>query len=241
MARPEKTENADIYERFFDRFGGSCRTKHLRHTRTDLRQRVWNLTAPLRGIQPSPDKRPYHLPRASALPKEYIRLDPWEMEYLFTIATLSKKAIVEIGRFNGGSAFMLSFANPSVPIHSVDIAPQDDERLKGFFRAHGVGKNVDLIVGDSQKGRYDSIKDVDLLWIDGDHSYEGCMSDLTNWYDKVVPGGHILFHDCYFGSPVQNVLIDFLKDHRDEVVVSPLIPGRHWLQPKGSLAHLIKR
>jgi hypothetical protein len=136
---------------------------------------------------------------------------------------------------------MLSFANPVVPIHSVDIAPQDDARLKGFFSAHDVGKNVNLIVGDSQKGRYDAIKEIDLLWIDGDHSYEGCMSDLTNWYDKVVPGGHILFHDCYFGSPVQDVLVDFLKDHRDEVVVSPLIPGRHWLQPKGSLAHLIKR
>lgn len=241
MARSEKTENADLYERFFGLFGGSCRTKHLRHTRTDLRQRLWNLTAPLRGIAPAPDKRPYHLPRAASLPKEYIRLDPWEMEYLFTVATLARKSIVEIGRFNGGSAFMLSFANPAVRIHSIDIAPQDDERLKGFFRVHGTGKNVNLIVGDSQKGRYDDITEVDLLWIDGDHSYEGCMSDLTNWYDKVVPGGHILFHDCYFGSPVQNVVVDFLKTHRDEVVVSPLIPGRHWLQPKGSLAHLIKR
>lgn len=241
MSRPELTENAGHYERFFARYGGSCRTKHVRHTRTDLRQRVWNLTAPLRGIEPAPDKRPYHLPRESGLPNEYIRLDPWEMEYLFTIAALSTKAIVEIGRFNGGSAFMLSYSNPRVPIHSIDIAPQNDERLKGFFSAHDVGKNVRLIVGDSQRGRYDDIKEIDLLWIDGDHSFEGCMSDLTNWYDKVAPGGHILFHDCYFGSPVQDVLIEFLKTHRDEVVVSPLIPGRHWLQPKGSLAHLIKR
>lgn len=241
MTRSEKTENADAYENFFDRFGGSCRTKHVRHTRTDLRHRLWQVSALLRGDRQAPNKQPYFLPRETGLPKEFIRLDPWEMEYVFTIATRARSGIVEIGRFNGGSAFMMSCANPKTPIYSIDIAPQNDERLKSLFAEHRVGANVRLIVGDSQKGRYDDISGVDLLWIDGDHSYEGCMADLMNWYPKVSPGGHILFHDCYFGSPVQDVVIDFLKKNDAEVVRSPLIPGRHWLQPTGSLAHIVKR
>lgn len=34
-----------------------------------------------------------------------------------------------------------------------------------------------------------------ILWIDGDHSYEGVFSDYTNWLPFVVDGGVIAFHD----------------------------------------------
>lgn len=237
----EKTVDAAAYEEFFAKFGGACRTKHVRHTRTDLRHRLWQLSCLLKGIALPPDKRPYFIPRTTALPKEFIRLDPWEMEYVFLMAKKARTGIVEVGRFNGGSAFLLSSANPNVPIYSIDIAPQNDELLKVLFREHSVGGNVQLIVGDSQKGQYPQIGAYDFLWIDGDHSYEGCMSDLTNWFPKLASGGHVLFHDSYFGSPVQDVIIDFIKSHDAIVVRSPYIPGRHWQHPMGSLAHLIKR
>jgi hypothetical protein len=46
----------------------------------------------------------------------------------------------------------------------------------------------------------DMIKDVPdnsigLLYLDGDHSYEGVKRDLTEWYPKVVSGGIIAGHD----------------------------------------------
>lgn len=34
-----------------------------------------------------------------------------------------------------------------------------------------------------------------LLYIDGDHSYEGVLKDITNYFPKVVNGGVIAFHD----------------------------------------------
>lgn len=37
---------------------------------------------------------------------------------------------------------------------------------------------------------------LDLLFIDGDHSYEGCSSDLAIWAPKVKTGGLILVHDA---------------------------------------------
>lgn len=36
---------------------------------------------------------------------------------------------------------------------------------------------------------------IGLLYIDGDHSYEGVINDITNYFLKVVCGGIIAFHD----------------------------------------------
>jgi predicted O-methyltransferase YrrM len=219
------------YQTFFTRFAGSARTKNLGMVSTGL-------------------KRPFSLPTSSELPREFFRLCPWEMEYLFTVAGHVRKGIVETGRFNGGSSFVMACAAPDVPIHSIDMAPQDDVLLKELFAKTGVGQNVDLIVGDSQKTKYPQVGAVDLLFVDGDHSYEGCTNDLSNWYDNLATNGHLLVHDCYAGragpgdggSDVQLAVADFLNRHAElQVIQSPFIGPFYWNYPAGSIAHLIKR
>jgi SAM-dependent methyltransferase len=36
---------------------------------------------------------------------------------------------------------------------------------------------------------------VDLLLVDGDHTYEGVKRDIEAWWSKVKPGGLLFFHD----------------------------------------------
>lgn len=38
---------------------------------------------------------------------------------------------------------------------------------------------------------------IDMVYIDGDHTYEGCMADIQAWWPKVKSGG-ILMGDDYF-------------------------------------------
>ncbi len=66
--------------------------------------------------------------------EEFIRLCPWETECLYQYSAMSKKGIIEIGRCNGGSTLIFPFSNPSTTITSIDINPQDDDRLKDVFR-----------------------------------------------------------------------------------------------------------
>jgi hypothetical protein len=106
---------------------------------------------------------------------------------------------------------------------------------------HGIGGNVNLIVGDSQHTDYPEVGDIDLLFVDGDHSYEGCLNDLENWYPKLIPGGQVVLHDCYFGCPVQEAVLDFVGEHDVTLVRPPHIHALHWHHPAGSLAHFIKR
>ena len=42
---------------------------------------------------------------------------------------------------------------------------------------------------------------MDLVFIDGDHSYEGCREDWEMWRDHVAPGGFAAFHDARAGRP----------------------------------------
>ncbi len=216
------------YTTFFSRFGGSYRTKHINSPfDADSRKTTKN-------------KRSYFLHSKTTIPTEFMRMEPWEGEYLFMLAARAKQGVVEIGRFNGGSLFLMASANDQVPLYSVDIAPQNDDLLKSLLEGHEIGANANIIVGDSQNTKYDEIGPVDLLFVDGDHSYVGCTKDLENWFEKVVPGGHIVLHDCYHGSPVLDSVLDFSTRHPVRFVNSPYIGREHWHVPTGSMVHLIK-
>jgi hypothetical protein len=43
--------------------------------------------------------------------------------------------------------------------------------------------------------------EVDLVFIDGDHSEAGCERDWSNWRDLVGEGGRVVFHDARAGQP----------------------------------------
>jgi hypothetical protein len=56
------------------------------------------------------------------------------------------------------------------------------------------------------------VKDVDLFYIDGNHTFEGCMNDFLNYNDLVKNGGYIAFddyHDVEYSPQVKHA-VDFI-------------------------------
>jgi len=225
---------------FVERYGASFRTKNLLRLPTTTRGRLAFAVRLLLGRQHTTNRRLHFLPERSAIPLECIRLDPWEGEYVFLVAALARVGIVEIGRLHGGSTFLLACANREVPIWSIDLAPLDDARLSSLMEQEHVGRNVHLLVGDSQHHAFPEIGDFDVLFVDGDHSTDGCFADLEAYYPRLSTGGHVLLHDAYPGTGVQDAAIEFAGREDVRVVRSPYVIASHWHTSYGSIAHFTK-
>ena len=219
------------YEEFHRRFGSAVRTKNIRVGGEDTPEKV------------ARNKPVHHLPPRGEAPDDLIRLDPWEAEYLFNVAGTATEGIVETGRWRCGSTIVLAAAAPEVPIWSIDLSPKDDAWARGFIEKAALNPRVDMIVGDSRKTRYPQIGAYDVLFIDGDHSYEGRIDDMENWWPQLSAGGHMILHDSYPDQPVMKAVSDFCVRRADELVIMqpPWRNRDHWRHPVGSMAHAIKR
>ena len=115
---------------------------------------------------------------------------------------MKAQTVVEIGGYKGGSLFLLaqSSAVPSTII-SIDIAYTLLQRLAYKLFAKP-GQRIKCIAGDSKKQvrrvqRALAGRKIDLLFIDGDHSFLGVVSDYALYSPLVKPGGVIAFHDIH--------------------------------------------
>ena len=125
-----------------------------------------------------------------------------EAAFLFRLVRSQPAAqILEIGRYYGGSAFLFAVASDhNSMVTSIDIAPQNDELLKIALTKSGLAHKVQLLVGDSCSGEA-RVDFYDLIFVDGDHSYEGVLKDYEYWRKAVKPGGCLAFHNAAAGRP----------------------------------------
>lgn len=98
--------------------------------------------------------------------------------------------IVNIGVEHGASLTCLRQGNPSAHLIGVDL---DNSKFTGQFE-------VALYTGDSATAGHEyKGRPVDLLFIDGDHTYAGCKADIDAWLPHMAPGALVAFHDS--GAP----------------------------------------
>ena len=121
---------------------------------------------------------------------------------------LKCKNIMEIGTYAGGLfSIMCKLSDEEGIKISVDLPvyenQENTEYYKNFLRDHKqFSKNVHFISADSHKNEtLEQVKQIlngeelDFLFIDGDHSYEGVKQDFHMYKDLVKDGGYIGFHD----------------------------------------------
>jgi predicted O-methyltransferase YrrM len=129
-----------------------------------------------------------------------------EAAHLFRVArSLGPATIVEIGRFKGGSTLVFATAkHPDATLWSFDLAGERargidgeevDQEIASTLARYGRDAGVHLVRADSRSADHPD-GGCDLVFVDGDHSYEGVRADYEHWRAAVRLGGHLLFHDA---------------------------------------------
>ncbi|HUJ10135.1 MAG TPA: class I SAM-dependent methyltransferase [Verrucomicrobiae bacterium] len=163
------------------------------------------------------------------------QVSPNELRILIELAKKvpASNVIVEIGTYRGRSAVALALGaqlgsgarvyaiDPHVTFKGVkggQFGPPDMAALYANLAKAGVGETVavvclpSLIPAQAWRGR-----DVGLLWLDGDHSYEGVRADFDAWFPLVIHDGMVAFHDV--DAPgVKQLLNEVARDGRVEFV-----------------------
>jgi predicted O-methyltransferase YrrM len=132
------------------------------------------------------------------------------------------RTIIEIGTLDGGTLWLwCQLATPDALIVSVDL-PADRfrgdweaiKRLRAyaqaeqslqFIRTNSHHPDTRAAVAEKLRGRA-----VDLLFIDGDHSYLGVKKDFEMYAPFVRRGGIVLFHDILPHPKVPACAVDRL-------------------------------
>jgi len=170
-----------------------------------------------------------------------------EGAFLFGLVRgLGVARIVEIGRFKGGSTFIIANAmapGSSVVSYDLHVALRDDlqgpaldRELEDALARYGLTEGVRLVVGDSRTVELPE-PGLDLLFVDGDHTYEGAIGDLRRWSPLVRPGGHVVLHDAVDTGGYGNVYPGIAQAVDELVAEGAFERGR----AAGTMAHLVRR
>jgi predicted O-methyltransferase YrrM len=111
------------------------------------------------------------------------------------VRSLDEPAVVEIGRYRGGTTFLLAAAGGRVL--SIDVDPSVSHHDRALLRAleeRGLADRVRLVIADSRSHEVEAASQ-DIVFVDGDHSYAGARADVEHWLPAIAPRGHLLMHD----------------------------------------------
>ena len=173
--------------------------------------------------QPNNENIYLYADRYRTLPRELrpmpVLLNEREICFLYDISRrLGPGNYVELGTYRGGSALCMAVGmkknNVDAHLYCVDLFDQRHippryiygslgwtprmlhQEVTEDLEYYGVADYVTLVNGDTAKtaSQFTHLP-FNFLFIDGDHSYEGCKADFEAWSPLVKPGGMIAFHD----------------------------------------------
>ncbi len=132
-------------------------------------------------------------------------------------AVRGARRVVEIGVYEGASALELCDAlGPEAELHLIDPFGSHPDALpsgwgasewatrravaRAVRRRGGQAPRVCWHVAMSHEVASRWSGEVDLVFIDGDHSEAGCELDWSDWRGFVAVGGRVVFHDARAGE-----------------------------------------
>jgi len=132
------------------------------------------------------------------------------------VDTMRPKQIVDLGVDYGYSTFVFAIAARDIPggtVTGIDLFQGDPQTgIRDTYNQVLSWKNdlnltnLELIQGDFYDVSLAWEKGIDILHIDGYHSYEAVSQDFSNWSRFVNANGIVLFHDINVPFPGYQVI-----------------------------------
>lgn len=147
---------------------------------------------------------------------------------------------VEIGCYAGGSACLM-LQRPNTQVISIDIGHPIDPDVANhnvsklnihnnkFTYLQGNSQNIEMVNRLSKE-----INGIDVLFIDGDHSYQGVINDFSLYKDLVNVGGYIVFddyNDWQYSPEVKLAVDDIIKDNKNYYNIIGTLPNIFGARP----------
>ena len=169
------------------------------------------------------------------------------------VAALKPKTLVELGTHGGGSyfSFCQSVIDNKLDTKTYAIDTWMGEKQAGFYSESLFKKVMDFNIEhfdnfstlmkmtfDEALNEFDD-DSVDLLHIDGFHSYEAVSNDFRTWYPKLSKEAIVLFHDTHEIKPgfgVHQFWDELKKEHREQCFEFKHSHGLGMCFPKSSKA-----
>ncbi len=149
----------------------------------------------------------------------------------------------EIGVRRGRYSRHLCYCNPDLHLICIDpwkaydtkYTQKRQDEIYAFALKVLNDYHVQIIKKDSVEALSDVLdKNLDFVYIDGDHHFDFVCPDIINWSKKVHSGGIIAVHDCYGGEAgVQKAVEAYVHAHdiRPWYMTKELMPTAYWVKP----------
>lgn len=141
---------------------------------------------------------------STTLDESIVMMNVRQVAYLFGLIRETRPSkVIEIGRHRGGGTLVIAAAMAGYGrFWSIDdpraapSRPGPPVAVQVESVCERLGLNVTLVDGDARTIDVDT-GEVDLVFIDGDHTYEGARSDFERFGMRVRVGGAVLFDDAF--------------------------------------------
>lgn len=184
------------------------------------------------------------------------------LELISNILCPPNCVVAEIGVFKGATTEYLSLCPNISKIYAIDPWEDNPQYLDDKILLKQIGENnilgkrinvnswdqlytyirnkfhsnkkVQIIRSTSEQAAFIVNEPLDLVFIDGDHSYEAVLNDLTLWFPKIKSGGILAGHDFTWNRDkktkrgVVRAVMEFFEIHKLECY-EPLEPNRNHL------------
>jgi predicted O-methyltransferase YrrM len=130
-------------------------------------------------------------------------------------AVKGKRNVLEVGFNAGHSALLILSSNPQAKYLGVDIGEHSYTAPAATVLKHFFGVRFELVIADSRTFLNELVfekRKFDLIHVDGDHSYQSCLSDLRKSAKLMKNSRSRILLDDILGPEVEKAYLQFKSE-----------------------------